>query len=71
MIDAGEEKMDSPEHKEEGKECCSKAKCCGAKALIAIALVAAGGLGGYFAGRNCGRKSCPAPAVSAEQAPTK
>lgn len=49
--------MESQETKETGKEgCCSKGKCCGGKALAAIALLAIGGLGGYFCGRGCPSK---------------
>ena len=57
--------MDNQETKEAGKsgpECCSKAKCCGGKALAAALLLAVGGLGGYFCGRGCPVKDT-APSV--------
>lgn len=38
---------------EEGKGCCSKGKCCGGKALAAIALLVAGTVGGYLCGKHC------------------
>ena len=41
------------EGSEEGKGCCSKSKCCGGKALAAIALLVAGTIGGYLCGRHC------------------
>lgn len=48
---------------EEKGGCCSKAsKCCGGKAVAALALLLVGGLGGFAAGRCA--KSCdvqPAP----------
>lgn len=56
--------METQEGKDGGKECCAKAKCCGGKALAAIALLAVGGLGGYFCGRKCAVKEGP-PAASA------
>lgn len=40
--------------------CCDKAKCCGGKALAALALLAIGGLGGYFCGRQCALKNTSA-----------
>jgi hypothetical protein len=47
--------MEAQENKEGEKGgCCSKGKCCGGKALGAVALLVVGGLGGYFAGRHCG-----------------
>lgn len=56
------------ENKEEGKgACCDKAKCCGGKALAAIGLLAIGGLGGYFCGRQCPVKNAP----SAVEAPAQ
>lgn len=48
--------MDNQEAKQDekaGAGCCSKAKCCGGKALAAALLLAVGGLGGYFCGRGC------------------
>jgi hypothetical protein len=48
----------------DGKSCCDKSKCCG-KALAAIALLAIGGVGGYFCGKSCALKQMNAPAVSA------
>ena len=39
--------------KDEDKGCCAKSKGCGCKALAAAALLAVGGLGGYFCGRHC------------------
>lgn len=59
--------MENQETKTDEKGCCSKSKCCGGKTLGALALLAVGGLGGYFAGRHCG-KACELPAV---QAPAK
>lgn len=50
------------------KGCCSGAKkCCGGKALAAIALLAIGGIGGYAAGKCCASRAAaaaPAPAPS-------
>lgn len=51
--------MENKQEEEKGG-CCDKAKCCGGKALAAIALLAIGGLGGYFCGRQCALKSAPA-----------
>lgn len=48
----------------EGK-CCSKGRCCGCKALAAVALLAVGAIGGYFCARHCAPKEAAAPAVSA------
>jgi hypothetical protein len=59
------------ENKEGETGCCSKAKCCGGKALAAIGLLAIGGLGGYLCGHRCGLKQASAPAVSAPASPTK
>ncbi|MBI3550990.1 MAG: hypothetical protein HY077_00605 [Elusimicrobia bacterium] len=56
--------MENQDKKDEGQGCCTKGKCCGGKALAAVALLAVGGLGGYFCGRHCGAKDQPA-AVSA------
>ena len=59
--------MEKQKEGETGKECCSKKACCGTKALIAIGLLAVGGIGGYLCGKNC-HKGCAvkdAPAVSA------
>lgn len=58
--------MDTKEGTPIAKECCSKVKCCGGKALIAIALLAAGGIGGYFCGRSCPVKDVPAASVPAQ-----
>ena len=58
--------MDQNEAKESA--CCAKGKCCGGKALAAIALLAIGGAGGYLCGRQCAIKDAPA-AVSAPAAP--
>lgn len=60
--------MDTQENKD-GKECCTKGKCCGCKALAAIALLAVGGIGGYLCGRHCGATQCTTP--PAVQAPAK
>ncbi len=57
------------EAKKDGK-CCSKGACCGCKALVALALLAIGAVGGYFCGRHCAA-SAPAPAVSAPANPAK
>ncbi len=51
------------EELKEGEKCCSKGKCCGGKALLAVALLALGGIGGYFCGRGCALKSAPAAQV--------
>jgi hypothetical protein len=48
----------------DGKGCCDKSKCCG-KALAAIALLAIGGVGGYFCGKSCALKQMNAPAAVA------
>lgn len=53
----------APDQKDEGK-CCSKGRCCGCKALAAIALLALGAVGGFFAGRHCAA-TCAVPAASA------
>ena len=53
--------METQVNKEDGKECCGKGKCCGAKALAAVALLAIGGLGGYFCGSHCAAKAAAAP----------
>ncbi|MBI4423575.1 MAG: hypothetical protein HY554_07610 [Elusimicrobia bacterium] len=53
-----ENDMETQETKEGGKDCCSKGKCCGGKALIALALLLAGGGIGFFAGR-CTGGTCP------------
>lgn len=50
--------MDTQEGKGDEKGCCTKSKCCTGKALAALALLLVGGVGGYFAGKNCG-KVCP------------
>ena len=57
--------METQETKEGGK-CCSKAACCGGKALAAVALLAVGGLGGYFCGRTCSVKDAPAASAPAQ-----
>lgn len=49
--------MKNQEGEEEGGGCCGKGKCCGGKALAALALLLLGGIGGYFAGR-CGTTMC-------------
>ncbi|MBI2787743.1 MAG: hypothetical protein HYX59_03585 [Elusimicrobia bacterium] len=53
---------------QDGKACCDKSKCCGGKALAAIALLAIGATGGYLAGK-CGASKCAVPA--AVEAPAK
>lgn len=51
---------------ETGKgSCCSKGKCCGCKALAAVALLAVGAAGGWFAARHC----CAVKAAPAASAP--
>ena len=57
------------DNEKDGKACCDKKSCCGGKALAAIALLAVGGLGGYFSGRSCPLKE-QAPAA-APQNPAK
>lgn len=53
--------MENEKDGQDGKSCCAKGKCCGGKALVAVALLAVGGLGGYFAGKCCALKhSAPA-----------
>lgn len=47
-----------------GESCCAKKSCCGCKALAAIALLAIGGLGGYFWGHRCGTNVAVPAAVS-------
>lgn len=60
--------MENQEAKEADKGCCAKAKgCCGCKALAAFALLAVGGLGGYFAARHC----CAAKPDAPVSAPAK
>lgn len=60
--------MDSKDTQEKtGEGCCSKKACCGCKALAAVALLAVGGLGGYFWARH---GSCAAP-VPAATSPVK
>lgn len=48
----------------DGKACCDKSKCCG-KALVAFALLALGGTGGYIAGKCCSAKTTAPAAVEA------
>jgi hypothetical protein len=48
--------------------CCSKGKCCGCKALAAVALIALGAVGGYFCGRHCAMKETPAASAPANPA---
>ncbi len=55
--------MDEKDQKEGTESCCSKKKCCGCKALAAVALLLLGGVGGYLAGRHCA--VCAPQAVSA------
>lgn len=57
--------MENTETKD-GEKCCSKAKCCGGKALIAIALLGLGGIGGYLCGRNCAVKAAPVAQTQAQ-----
>ena len=52
--------------KEDGQEvkgCCSKQKCCGGKALAAIALLVAGTIGGYLCGKHCPDRGGKAPSA--------
>lgn len=58
--------MDAKDEVGGGQGCCTKAKCCGGKALIAIALLAVGGVGGYFCGRSCPVKEVPAASAPAQ-----
>ncbi|TBR23168.1 hypothetical protein EPO15_06565 [bacterium] len=62
--------MDNQETKgdEKGGCCSTKAKCCGGKTLAALALLLVGSVGGYFAGRHCG-KVCPVGEAAAPAAP--
>lgn len=57
--------------KADEKGCCGTGKkCCGGKALAALALLLVGGVGGYLAGRHC--KSCAVPpAAEAPAQPAK
>lgn len=55
----------------DGKGCCDKSKCCGGKALVALALLAIGGAGGYVAGKCCAKKSAAPAAVEAPAQPAK
>lgn len=55
---------------EEKGGCCSKSKCCGGKTLAALALLLVGGLGGFAAGRHCG-KVCPVREAVAPAVPTQ
>jgi hypothetical protein len=59
--------MEAQENKEGEKGgCCTKGKCCGGKALGAVALLVVGGIGGYFAGRHCTACAMTSgPAISA------
>ncbi len=50
----------------EKEGCCTKGKCCGVKALAAVALLAIGGVGGFLCGRGC-----PTGGGAAISAPTK
>lgn len=50
--------MENTENKD-GKACCDKSRCCGGKALAAVALLAIGGLGGWLGGRFCAGGHCP------------
>ena len=60
--------MENQEAKEGEKGCCAKAKsCCGCKALAAVALLAVGGLGGFFCARHC----CPVKTDAPVSAPAK
>lgn len=55
--------MENQETKADEKGgCCDKSKCCGGKALAALALLLVGGLGGFAAGRcakSCDVKAAP------------
>ncbi|MBI3565262.1 MAG: hypothetical protein HY079_08715 [Elusimicrobia bacterium] len=51
----------------DGGACCSKGKCCGCKALAAVALLAIGAAGGWFAARHC----CAVKDAPAAVAPAK
>ena len=58
-----QEKTETPDG---GKTCCTKGKCCGCKALAAVALLALGGVGGYFCARHCAAKAETAVAAPAQ-----
>ncbi|MFI5346641.1 MAG: hypothetical protein ACHQ51_09735 [Elusimicrobiota bacterium] len=54
---------------DEGTKCCTKGKCCGCKAVAAVALLLIGGAGGYFCARHCAAKTeAPAAAPAQPQA---
>lgn len=55
----------------DGKACCDKSKCCGGKALAAVALLAVGGIGGYLASRCCKNKTDAPAAAAAPAQPAK
>ena len=55
--------MDTQE-KDGEKGCCGTGKSCFCKALVAVALLALGGVGGYFCGRSCALKSAAASVSS-------
>lgn len=65
--------QEKQEKTENGKACCSGGKCCGCKALGAVALLVVGGAIGFFAGRHCGKmcavNAAPAAAPAAPAAP--
>lgn len=44
--------------------CCATGKSCCGKTLAAVALLAVGGLGGYFCGRHCAAKDAAAAAAA-------
>lgn len=52
------------------KDACSSRRCCG-KTLAAVALLAVGAAGGYFAGKNCAMKCAVPAAVEAPAQPGK
>lgn len=58
--------METKEGQESGKECCAKGKCCGGKALVVALLLTAGGIGGYFCGRQCPVKNGSAASAPAQ-----
>ncbi|MBI3549432.1 MAG: hypothetical protein HY078_10365 [Elusimicrobia bacterium] len=62
--------MEAQEGKDGGKECCTKGKCCGGKALAAAGLLLLGGIGGFFAGR-CSSGMCPVKSSAPAQTQAK
>ncbi len=51
--------MDNQETKD-GKSCCGKGHCCGGKALVVLALLGVGALGGYLVAHRGAAAAAPA-----------